>query len=256
MENEKLSNAYVQKYDPLSDSFVVVENSKSAEENKQRKFEPFSFFRRNKTKAMETDTIQPIAQQPIINPQPMPQPNPSNPYPNPNRTEPTPTRPPSLPNPPSRPNLPGANNPILISRNIYNKMKVLNSLYQTMAATYTTQAEIFNDLSSELDILQPTMLSIYQSLSGNNFAPQQRESTPILTRNYCQDLIIIQNYLQEIIDLSIALQRLVNVQNINRQLAIINATLLSQKSKLSTEQATYCSNQNSLQSFEDEAEEE
>jgi len=238
MENEKLSNAYVQKYDPVSDSFIVVESKNQTEETKSKKFEPFSFFKRNKTKAMESDTVQP---QPVA-PQPMPQPNPSNPYPGtPNRGEqPSSPFPPSSPNPQTRPPMQNPNNPILIARNIYNKMRVLHSLYQTMASTYPSKAELFNELASEISILQATMLSIYQTLSGNNFIPQQRESFPILTRNYCEDVLILQKYLQEIIDLTILLQRSVNVQNIDRQLAIINATLLSQKSKLETEQSTYC----------------
>ena len=247
MENENLSNAFVQKYDPVSDSFVVVESQSQTEENKSRKFEPFSFFKRNKTRAMESDS----SQQPA--PQPMPSPSPSNAYPNsPNYSnEPSTSRPSYNPNSPSRPGM-QPNTPVILSRDIFNRLRILNTLYQRMASTYPTRAELYDQLVNETQILQVTMLSIYQTLSGNNFRPEQRESVPSLTRNYCEDVLILQNYLQDIIDLTILLQRSVNVQNIDRQLTIINATLLSQQSKLTTEQTTYCSNQTSQQKSNEE----
>ncbi len=246
MENEKLSNAYVQKYDPISDSFVVVE---SQSEQKQRKMEPFSFFRR-KTKVMESDNTMPTSDNPTILPdsQPMPQPAPSIPN---NTVQPNPPAPPYSPNPPQRP-MPTPNTSVILARNLYNRMRILHSLYLSMARTYPTKNDFYTSLTNEISILQATILSIYQSLSGNNFVPEQRESVPILTRNYCQDIAIVQNYLQDVIELTISLQRAVNVQNIDRQLTIISATLLSQQNKLSTEQNTYC--QNRQQSEDDKIE--
>ncbi len=226
MENEKLSGAFTQKYDPMSDSFVVVENN-SANENKERKFEPFSFFRR-KNKIMESEPV-PL---PPIQPTQPPQ-QPMQPVQQPSNTITPPNRPPQRP-----PHMPAPNSSVAIARNAYNRLATLDSLYQTMAVTYPENAELFNDLANETAILQATMLTIYQTLSGNNFLPAQEHNKPTISGNLCSDLITIQNYLQNTIDTVIALQRSVNVQSIDRQLAIITATLFSQKGRLSSLQTS------------------
>lgn len=235
MENEKLSNEYIQKYDPLSDTFVVVQNTKEDNSQKAKK-EPFSFFKfRNRTKAMESENVQPVVPPTSVEPTPPSQPTPPSSSP-----EQRPNPPINPPHSPSRPQLP--NSPVVISRNLYNRLLVLGSLYETMASFYPQNRELFDSLYNETLVLQSTMLMIYQSLSGNNFRPEQNRNTPTLTSNLCQDLIIVQNYLQETIDLTLSLQRAVNVQSIDRQLIIIYATLISQKSKLSSLQASSCNN--------------
>lgn len=226
MENEKLSGAFTQKYDPMSDSFVVVEN-KDTNDNKERRFEPFSFFKR-KNKIMESE---PVPQPPIQPSQPPQQP--IQPVQQPSNTITPPNRPAQRPQ-----HMPAPNSSVTLARNAYNRLATLDSLYQTMAEKYPDNTELFNDLANETAILQATMLTIYQTLSGNNFLPAQDHNKPNISGNKCADLITIQNYLQNTIDTVIALQRSVNVQNIDRQLAIITATLFSQKSRLSSLQTS------------------
>ncbi len=239
MENEKLSGSFVQKYDPISDSFVVVENTNVEEkENKQRKFEPFSFFKFRKNRIMESEQERP-EQQPAHPEKPV---QPVQPIPDivtpPSSSQPARPVPP-YPSRPSNPQpMPPANASVVLARNAYNKLVNLNTLYQNLAINSPENADLFSDLASETSILQATLLSIYQTLSGNNFVPSHNQNVPTLTGNLCQDLIISQNLLQNIIDTAISLQRSVSVQNIDRQLAIITATLLSQKNKLSSLQTT------------------
>ena len=242
MENEKLSNKFVQKYDSLSDGFVVVQ---STEDVQKQKREPFSFFRfKPKAKAMESEPNRPANEsinQPVVNPPAENIAPPSN-----GGSKPTT---PDFDLPSSQKPLPQQlrphrepNNPVVLAKNFHNRLVVLGSLYETMAKTYPEHKDLFDDLYSETQILQATALVIYQTLSGNNFRPEQNKVVPTLYGNLCKDLIIVQNYLQETIDLCLALQRAVNVQNIDRQLFITNATLLSQKSKLSSLQAQSCNN--------------
>ena len=220
MENEKLSQSFIQKYDPLADNFVIVENLSTTEtfqqNQKQRRFEPFSFFRfRNReTKSLQNDPPPALPEEP-----------------------PTAQIPPPLPQPIKPQPMPPTNS-VILAKDIYNKLKILSSLYQTMVISDPSNASVYNSLISETAILENTMLAIYQLLSGNNFIPTQNQTSPILTGNICNDLVIVQSYLQSIIDDVIALQRSVNVSNVDRQLTIINATLFSQKSKLSTLQST------------------
>lgn len=234
MENEKLSGSFAQKYDPMSDSFVVVEKM-NTEENKNKRFEPFSFFKFRKNRIMESEQDRPEQQpaQPVKPVQPVP--DISTPPSSSQPTNPITTNParPSNPQP-----MPPANASVVLARNAYNKLITLNALYQSLAINNPENADLFNDLASETAILQATMLSIYQNLTGNNFIPAQNQTAPVLSGNLCKDLIITQNLLQNIIDTVISLQRSVNVQSIDRQLAIITATLFSQKNKLSSLQTS------------------
>ncbi len=230
MENEKLSNKFVQKYDPIADTFVVVQSTN--EEQKPKK-EPFSFFKlKPKTKAMESEVVQPIVEPnetDLIPPMAPPSPSPTSPS---NRPVPPPAH-----RPPQKPSMP---TPVIIAKNFYNRLIVLGLLYGEMARQYPEHQQLFDDLYNENLILQSTTLLIYQSLSGNNYRPEQYETSPTLTGYLCQDLIIVQNYLQETIEVCLSLQRAVNVPNIDRQLIIINTTLLSQKGKLSSLQTNNC----------------
>ena len=228
MENEKLSNKFVQKYDPIADTFVVVQ---STNEEQKTKREPFSFFRlKQKTKAMESEIVQPIVQ-----------PNETKPTAPTNSATPTEELPTNRPipshNPSQKPQMP---TPVIIAKNFYNRLVVLGLLYGEMARQYPDHKQVFDDLYGENLILQSTALLIYQSLSGNNYRPEQNKTTPTLAGNLCKDLIIVQSYLQETIELCLSLQRAVNVPNIDRQLIIINTTLLSQKGKLSSLQSNNC----------------
>lgn len=190
MEKEHLSNFFIQKYDPMTDSFVVVEN----DTKEKRKFMPLSFFRFNsKNKTMREETAEP-----------------------------------TLP-----PNQVEQGNPVDLSKELYNRIKILSSLYNSMATIDPANANEYKTLAGETQILQNTTLSIYQILSGNNNVPEQTLSTPTLSNSTPTALGTVQEFLQTIIDTSLKLQRVVNVDNINRQLVIVTATLLSQKNKLS-----------------------
>ena len=224
MEKENLSQTFIQKYDALSDTFIVVEKANATHiEEKRRKFEPFSFFRfrgrEQKTMQSEEDVRQPAPPQQTP-PPPIPQPQP-----------PMPPRPPEPPRPQP---IPPANTPVVLSRDAYNKLRTLNSLYQTLSISDPDNSELYNSLANETLILQNTMLSIYQLLAGNNSVPNQNQVMPTLNGNRCNDWLATQNYIQSIIDDVLALQRSVNIANVDRQLSIITATLLSQKSRIST----------------------
>jgi hypothetical protein len=219
MEKENLSQSFIQRYEALSDSFVIVERENV--EQKTRKFEPFSFFRfRNKEQKVLRNEE---SVTPQIGVQPPPPPAP-----------PTPPVPPQPPRPPRPQPIPPQNTPVILARDIYNKLRILKTIYQSLEISDPENAEAYNALVNETLILETTMLSIYQLLGGNNFVPNQNQTVPILTGNICADLVITQNYIQDILDNVLALQRIVNISNVDRQLAIISATLLSQKSRINT----------------------
>ena len=212
MENEKLSSAFIQKYDSLSDSFVVVKNEKQNEESqKRRRFEPFSFFRRNRVMQEENATpiqrevppVQNVPEQRIETPQRTVNPQP-------------------------------INQSVNLSAQAYNKIKILKSLYECLLEVDPNNSETFNNLISETSIIENTMLAIYQSLSGTNNVPAQNQTAPEMTKMRCRDLDTTEKYIQSTIDTVLSLQRAVNVPDIDRQLTIIGLTLLSQKSKINS----------------------
>ena len=212
MENENLSQSFIQKYDPLSDSFVVVLNQTKEEQPKQRKFEPFSFFRFKTKSEIAQDNSQPTQLQPSpIPPQQTPQPT---------QTSPT------------------ANQSVTLARDAYNQLKILNSLYQTLSLSDCNNTALYNDLITQTDILISTVLSIYQLLSGTSVVPEQNQKSPVLTGEKCIDRKLTERYIQEVLNTILNLQRSVNVDNIDRQLMIISTTLLSQKSQLISLQAS------------------
>ena len=212
MENENLSQSFIQKYDPLSDSFVVVLNQTKEEQPKQSKFEPFSFFRFNRKSQIAQDNSQP--------PQPQPSPTPPQQPPQPTQAYPT------------------ANQSVALARDSYNQLKILNSLYQSLAVSDCRNTALYNDLISQTDILISTVLSIYQLLSGTTFVPEQNQKSPKLTGENCIDRKLTEAYIQEVLNTILNLQRSVNVDNIDRQLMIISTTLLSQRSQLISLQAS------------------
>lgn len=250
MENEKLSRSFIQKYDPLTDSFVVVQNQTNENNSQEkRRFEPFSFFKfKNRTRTMQDENLNSLdpSQQPLIQPTPEQDNSNNTQYPTLNPTpvqntphiQPTRPKPPQPPMPPRPQPVPPQNTPVILARDAYNRMRILSSFYQSMAVSDPSNAETYNSLAGEMLILETTMLSIYQLLSGNNFVPTQTMRTPTLTGNICTDLSTIQSFLQDTVDNVISLQRSVNISNVDRQLAIINATLLSQSNKLSTLQSS------------------
>lgn len=216
MEKENLSQSFIQKYDSLSDSFVVVLNENTEEKTKnitnQRKFEPFSLFRFKGKSQITQDNSQPA--------------------------QPQPTHPPHQQNSqPAQPPL-ATNQSVILSRDAYNQLKHLEFLYESLAHTDIANSNLYNDLASQTKILTSTMLSIYQLLSDTSNTPDQDHTCPVLTRENCIDRKLTENYIQEVLNTVLNLQRSVNVNNIDRQLAIISTTLLSQKSQLASLQAS------------------
>lgn len=141
-------------------------------------------------------------------------------------------RPPFVPNPSHRPpRPPQKQTPDMIARDIYNKMLVLNLLYRDLRNFNTKFDEDFDDMIAELNIITFAMLRIYQTLSRDNRIPIQNQRKPFL-RSFCEGVVVTSNYLRGIMFDVRRLQREVEVQNIDRQLIIINLTLQSQHSQL------------------------
>ena len=190
MEKENLSQTFIQKYDKLSDSFVVVENKEEKEQKtRQRRFEPFSFFNLNNKAQANQESDQ--------------------------------TSPPPVSNP-----------AVSISKDLYNMLKILESLYQNLSLTDFENSSLYDELAAETSILSSTMLSIYQLLSGTTSIPNQNQKAPILTGEICSDRITVEKYIQKTINYLLKLQNMINVDNIDRQLVIITLTLFSQKNQL------------------------
>lgn len=191
MENEKLSKSFIQKYEPLSDSFVVVENHIHSNNMEEKRKPFFSFF-----KVRTNENVNALHDEQE------------------NQTQPE------------------SNSVVLLSRDAYNKSRILKTLYQNLALSIPQCEREFNELASEMTIIESTLLSIYQTLSGNNFAPEQTLSPTQLTGNIQTDIDLAKSLLQDLTNDVLSLQRSVNVQNIDRQLAIISTTLVSQANRL------------------------
>lgn len=191
MENEKLSKSFIQKYEPLSDSFVVVENHIHSNNMEEKRKPIFSFF---KVRTRENVNA--------LHDEGQSQTQPEN------------------------------NSVILLSRDAYNKSRILKTLYQNLALSIPQCEREFNELASEMAVIESTLLSIYQTLSGNNFVPEQTISPVELTGNIQTDIDSAKSLLQDLTNDVLSLQRSVNVQNIDRQLAIISTTLVSQANRL------------------------
>lgn len=194
MENEKLSKSFIQMYEPLSDSFVVVENHIHSNNIEEKRKPLFSFFKvrtRENVNALHNEQENQT-----------PQTQPEN------------------------------NSVVLLSRDAYNKSRILKTLYQNLALSIPQCEREFNELASEMAVIESTLLSIYQTLSGNNFVPEQTISPVELTGNIQTDINSAKSLLQDLTNNVLSLQRSVNVQNIDRQLAIISTTLVSQANRL------------------------
>lgn len=135
------------------------------------------------------------------------------------------------PMPPQNPPFPNQQQPVELSRNIYNKLNILNMLYQDLQNFNTSYNEQFRDMISELRIITFAMLRIYQDLSGRQNVPIQNQRKPNFGSFY-QGVVVTSNYLRSIMFDVRNLQRMVDVQNIDRQLIIINFTLQAQQSQL------------------------
>lgn len=138
---------------------------------------------------------------------------------------PGPSRPPVPPRPPQ------AQQPVQLSRDIYNKLLILNELYGDLLTYNTQYNDEIRDMIAELRIVTFAMLRIYQTLSGRNNIPLQNIRKPRFN-GFCNGVVVCINWIRDIMFDIRRLQRLVEITNIDRQLIIINFTLQSQLSQL------------------------
>lgn len=140
-------------------------------------------------------------------------------------------QPPRPPQPPQPPRQPQNQNPAIIAGDIYNKLLVLNLLYRDLRNYNTKFNSDLDEMISELNIITFAMLRIYQTLSRSNRIPLQNQRKPVV-RGFCEGVVVTSNYIRGIMFDVRKLQRVVEIQNIDRQLIIINLTLQSQQSQL------------------------
>ena len=132
---------------------------------------------------------------------------------------------PPMPPPPNMP--PQFNYAVFLARNIYWQIVTLMDLYEQLILQNPANAPMFNSMKSQLELLRITMLNIYRRLSGNNFIFGRSEKIE-LSSNYCTALQETYDYLSNLNGNVFYLQRLVNINDIDRQLIIMLATLNTQ----------------------------
>lgn len=190
----RLSDNFILKFEPLSQTYVVVKNDKVK---------------------MQIDEQPRPATPPVITPAPQPpqSPEPVNP--------PTPA-----------PSLPSGEDAVCLSATLYNSTRILSMLYQQMRNISRSNASQIAKLEQENALTQIPLLNIYFELSGESTRPVQNLKVPSLGNNFCSGLEVVSDYLQSMINTNLALQRAVNVQDITRQLLIIGTSFVSQKSEI------------------------
>ncbi|MDD4686311.1 MAG: hypothetical protein PHI76_03425 [Clostridia bacterium] len=223
----------------------------------QREAQPKSKTQREQTTQTDFDSTQPfpiqpslqrpIPEQPFAPTGSMPQP-PAMPQP---PVMPQPQRPPQqIPTMPGRPVFPprqqpfppfqprpivppASNRAFLLLTELYYELGNLQSLYMQIA-TYAPDVNASSQLNAyanEVFILNQAVFEIYRTLTGRILPPtSNRYPTPILTGDYCTDLGIAYNLASSISTIILQLIRIIDVNNINRQLVIISATINNQMS--------------------------
>lgn len=165
-------------------------------------------------------------------PQPRPPFPPSPRPPVPPRPRPPAPRPPFVPTPPVFPPFPPASNrAILLFTQLYYELGNLQILYLQLAgyAPDVNSASQLNGYANEVLILRQSVLQIYRTLTGRTLpATSSRFLPPVLTGDYCTDLGIVYSYANSISSNLLQLIRIVDINNINRQLSIILATMNNQ----------------------------
>lgn len=147
----------------------------------------------------------------------------------PNRPRPMfpPMRPPFSP---PRPPVPPMPNPaVRLSREIYQKFDTLLQAYRDLQKIQSSQQ--LANLESQTLIMRSTAAGIYRTLSGEGRTPPPGQKLT-LSENYCGALGQTQQLVNELSGDILRLMRLVSIPSIDRQLLILNATLLSQAQTL------------------------
>lgn len=134
------------------------------------------------------------------------------------------------PFPPPRPPAPPMPNPaVRLSREIYQKFDTLLQAYRDLQKIQSSQ-QVAN-LESQTLIMRSTAAGIYRTLSGEGRTPSPGLKLT-LSENYCEALGQTQQLVNELSGDILRLMRLVSIPSIDRQLLILNATLLSQAQTL------------------------
>jgi len=167
---------------------------------------------------------------------PMPPTFPPGQQPFPPRQQPFPPR--QQPFPPFQPRPivpPASNRAFLLLTELYYELGNLQSLYSQIA-TYAPDVNASSQLNAyanEVFILRQAVFEIYRTLTGRILPPASgRYLSPILTGDYCTDLGITYNLASAITTILLQLIRIIDVNSINRQLAIISATINNQMNGL------------------------
>ena len=119
----------------------------------------------------------------------------------------------------------GVNNSLPLFSELYAKFRILNNIYQVLSGINSDFALIFNDFISDNTALMGGILNIYRSLSGQNNMPQVNVFNPAMPSRASDILTIVANYIQDMRKLNYQLLNLFEVENIDRQLNLIDTAL-------------------------------
>lgn len=134
------------------------------------------------------------------------------------------------PNPPSlKPTQP--NPAVRLAREIYLNFNNLLNAYKSLRLMADKNKDDFKNLENQTLIMRSTIFNIYRALSGISKTLFDDEKFELRDQE-CVAIEQTQKLVDKLTDDTIKLMRLIEVQKIDRQLLILNATLLSQQKSL------------------------
>ena len=140
--------------------------------------------------------------------------------------------PPKPPLTPPRPQQPSVSKRVVgLVVEIYYELGNLRSLYNQLAgfAPRENDVTLLNSYANEVLVLQGAMNEIHKTLTGEILPPTSNlYLTPVLTGDYCTDLNTTYKFIVNLNSKVLRLIRIIDISSINRQLAIISATLNNQ----------------------------
>ena len=117
------------------------------------------------------------------------------------------------------------NQAISLLSQLYSNFKTLNQIYQVLRDINQDNTQTFTNMISDNIILQGSLLNIYNEITELKEAPYCESKIPPLSDNYIEILQLASSSIQGMRDINIRLIKLFNVENINRQLKIIEDSL-------------------------------
>ncbi len=126
---------------------------------------------------------------------------------------------------------PQINSVVKLSREIYLKLNDLVKAYRMLQVMSSKDKEELRGLENQALIMRSTMFNIYRSLSGNSKPPFVDDKFQ-LDEQYCVAIEQTRKLVEELTKDILRLMQSIEVQKIDRQLLIINATLLTQERNL------------------------